>query len=271
VVWAGYEMDPTASGSDQAGALQRSTDDGETFAATTTPSWAPGRLAGLNSSHEDAQVVYAMFGFSGDPKLIRSRDGGQTWEDLSGFLGWTGTGVVSPNGFPDVPVYDVLDFPGSPVLWAATEIGLIESLDDGKTWHEADNGLPAVALWEIRLLDDEVVLATHGRGVWTLPVGTVPTTTEEAVTLPGRLEINAAWPNPFAQSMTITWSAPAATTALIEAFDVQGRRVAHLFEGPVSAGHQQIRWEAGSLAPGAYWIRIRTREETLTRSVVHMR
>ncbi|MDA0874693.1 MAG: T9SS type A sorting domain-containing protein [Bacteroidetes bacterium] len=271
VVWAGYEMDPTASGSDHAGALQRSTNDGETFSSTTSPSWAPGRLAGLNSSHEDANTVYATFGFFGDPKLIRSRDGGETWEDLSGFLGWTGTGVVSPNGFPDVTTYDVLDFPGSPVLWAATEIGLIESLDDGATWQLADNGLPAVAIWQIRLLDDEVVLATHGRGVWTLPVGSVPTETEEEPTLPLRLEIGSAWPNPFSQSLTITWTAPVSTTARVEVFDVQGRRVATLFDGAVPAGRQEVGWEAGALVPGAYWIRVGTPEGTVTRSVVHIR
>ena len=271
VVWAGYEMDPTASGNDQAGALQRSLDDGATFSATTTPSWAPGRLAGLNSSHEDAQTVYATFGFSGRPKLIRSQDGGTTWEDLSGFLGWTGSGVVSPNGFPDVSTFDVLDFPGSPVIWAATEIGLVESLDNGASWHVADNGLPAVSVWQIRLLDDEVVLATHGRGVWSLPVGAVPTDTETEATLPRRLEIDSAWPNPFSGSLRLTWTAPVSTTARVEVFDVQGRRVAALFDGAVTAGRQEVLWDAGAVVPGAYWVRVRTPEGSATRSVVHIR
>lgn len=271
IVWAGYEMDPTSSGSDNAGHLHRSLDNGATFEPMPTPSWAPGRISGLNSSHENPNEVFVTFAFFGRPKVIRSLDAGQTWEDLSGFR--TGSsGVVSSNGFPDVTTYDVLDFPGTNIIWAATEIGIVESRDNGATWQIADNGLPAVSIWQMRLLDDEVVLATHGRGIWTLPLTTVATDTERAFeVLPESFQIESAWPNPFQDQVTVQWSQPETESVRIDVFDVQGRRVATLHEGMLAAGIHDVTWDASTAVAGAYWIRMTTDSGSQTRSIVKAR
>jgi hypothetical protein len=267
VVWAGYEMDPSTSGADNAGALHRSGDDGATFNATTTPSWAPGRLSGLSSSYEDADVVYVTFSFFGRPKIIRSMDGGQSWEDLSGFR--TGSGdVVSSNGFPDVSTYDVVDFPGTNVIWAATEIGIVESLDDGDSWQLADNGLPAVSIWQMKIRDDEVVVATHGRGIWTLPLNAVPTSTSDEDVLPSQLQIDSAWPNPFTDVVTLSVDLPESGLLRIEIFDLLGRRVASVLDEHRTAGRHEVSWDAHSQASGSYWARVSSAREISTRALV---
>jgi len=270
VVWAGYEMDPTSSGSDAAGHLHRSGDNGSTFVPVPTPSWAPGRLSGLGSSHDHPDRVYVTFSFYGRPKVIRSTDAGQTWEDLSGFLAGS-RGVVSSNGFPDVSTYDVLDFPGTNVIWAATEIGIVESRDDGATWALADNGLPAVSIWQLKLLDDEVVVATHGRGIWTLPVGAVVTDIDPSGALPEDLAIASAWPNPFTDEVSLSVDLPVSGPFKAEVFDLQGRRVATLLDEERTAGRHALRWQADGLPAGAYWIRISTTSGTTTRSVVKVK
>ena len=267
VVWAGYEMDASSSGSDHAGALQRSGNDGLTFSATNTPTWAPGRISGLNSSHEDPNVVYVTFSFFGQPKIIRSRDGGQSWEDLSGFLAGSG-GVVSSNGFPDVATFDVVDFPGSDVIWAATEIGIVESLDDGETWQLADNGLPAVSIWQMKIRDDEVVVATHGRGIWTVPVGAVPTSTADEPVLPGQLRIDSAWPNPFTDTVTLRVDLPETSLLRVAVFDLQGRLVTTIVDEQRSAGRHELIWDAGSIATGSYWVRVSAANTVTSRAVV---
>ena len=53
-------------------------------------------------------------------------------------------------------------------MWAGTEIGLFESIDNGLSWHYADNGLPAVSIWQLEIIDQQLIVATHGRGIWTL-------------------------------------------------------------------------------------------------------
>ncbi|MGI9544368.1 MAG: T9SS type A sorting domain-containing protein, partial [Cyclobacteriaceae bacterium] len=60
------------------------------------------------------------------------------------------------------------------IIWAGTEIGLFESTDGGQSWHFADNGLPAVSIWQLKVVDDQVVVATHGRGIWSVTINELP-------------------------------------------------------------------------------------------------
>ena len=54
------------------------------------------------------------------------------------------------------------------LLYAGADDGLYRSLDGGETWALADNGLPAVGVWFMTEVEDEVVLGTHGLGIWSL-------------------------------------------------------------------------------------------------------
>ena len=124
-----------------------------------------GGISGLATHPTDDQTAYVLFSFAGRPKILRTQDQGQTWQDITGF----GSGAPSSNGFPDVAVYDLLVLPDQPTtLWAGTEIGLFESTDDGASWHLADNGLPNVGIWALSAVEDEVVVATHGLGIWSV-------------------------------------------------------------------------------------------------------
>ncbi|MEO8398818.1 MAG: T9SS type A sorting domain-containing protein, partial [Ignavibacteriaceae bacterium] len=55
-------------------------------------------------------------------------------------------------------------------IWAGTEIGLFESTDNGTSWHAANNGLPTVSIWAMTHVEDEIVIATHGRGIWSVKI-----------------------------------------------------------------------------------------------------
>lgn len=162
VVWAGAHMDNTN------GRIQRSTDQGQTFSAVSN--YGPvtmGLISGMSTHPTDDQTAYVLFSYAQRPKILRTTDGGASWTDISGF----GTGSVSTNGFPDVAVYDLLVRPDDPnILWAGTEIGLFESTDNGGSWAAASNGLPTVAIWQMTHVEDEVVLATHGRGIWSVSI-----------------------------------------------------------------------------------------------------
>ena len=95
----------------------------------------------------------------------------------------------SGNGFPDVAVFSLLVMPFDPdVLWAGTEIGLFVSNDSGQTWQFADNGLPAVAIFQMRIVDDEVLVATQGRGVWSVALPELADHAPPAATLAPRLD-----------------------------------------------------------------------------------
>ena len=160
VVWTG-------TGVNDYNRICLSTDGGQTFAATAQ--YEPqtlGEVAGIATHPSDLATAYAVFGTAGQPKIIRTTDSGQSWEDISGFEGTTdGT---SSRGFPDVAVFSLLVMPyDNNIIWAGTEIGIVESLDNGESWNLIDDDLPATGIWEMKVVNDEVVIATHGRGIWT--------------------------------------------------------------------------------------------------------
>ena len=76
---------------------------------------------------------------------------------------------------------------------------------------------------------------------------------EEDVALPAALALAAA-PNPFARASTVTLALPAASDARVAAYDVLGREVAVLHDGPLAAGRHPMALGDG-LAPGLYLVR----------------
>ncbi len=157
VVWAGSRMDDD-------GDIMVSIDGGATFDAVNDYAGAvTGRISGLAADPHDDQTAYVLFSYAERPKVVKTTDRGLTWTDISGFE----SSPVSTNGFPDVAIYDLMVFPDDPDhIWVGSEIGLIESLDGGATWGLADNGFPSVGVWKLSAVENEVVVATHGRGIW---------------------------------------------------------------------------------------------------------
>lgn len=162
IVWAGSGM----SGSRK---LFVSTDGGATFSATNNfTAVTLGSITRLASHPTEPNTAYALFSFSDAPKVLRTRNLGNTWEDISGF----GNNSSSNNGFPDVTVYCLYVRPdNTDIIWAGTEIGIVESVDNGVTWALRTD-FPKVSVWDMKGQDDQVVIATHGRGIWTATIGT---------------------------------------------------------------------------------------------------
>lgn len=160
VIWTANEVS-----ADQR--MMVSVDGGFSFSPTSGFDQAKvGAVSGIATHPQDEQTAFALFSMADGPKILKTNDLGQTWKDISGF---NENRDESTNGFPDVATYSFLVMPfDTNHLWAGTEIGLFESLDGGASWAYADNGLPPVAIWEMLIVNDEVVLATHGRGVWSV-------------------------------------------------------------------------------------------------------
>ena len=157
IVWAASLMEFNNT-------VQVSTDGGKTFHATNNYSEEMGLLSGLSTHPHDPETVFALFSYADYPKILRSTDLGQNWEDITGF-----ETAESNNGFPNVAVYSLLVMPyDTNEIWAGTEIGLFISYNNGVSWEYAANGLPAASIWEMKIRGDQVVLATHGRGIWTV-------------------------------------------------------------------------------------------------------
>ena len=270
-VWAGSRLDEITPFT---GSLYLSTDGGRSFDPVNVPSddiQINGRMTGLATHPGDPCKAYALYSLPDLPKILATADCGQTWKDLSGFA--NPSSGASSNGFPDVSVYDLLVFPESPnVFWAGTEIGLFVSFDEGATWEYSDNGLLAASIWRLEYRDDQVIVATHGRGIWTVDV--TPDIygsgiSEEVTELPDAFRLEPNYPNPFNPTTTLAFSVPEESRIEISVFDVTGRKVADLVDERYPPGHYEVVWNAGEFASGTYFSRMMVDEavvqtETMT-------
>ncbi len=115
------------------------------------------------ASAADVNTAYISFdGHRADnraPWLFRTTDGGKTWQNLSGGLA------------ANSPIYVVEEDSRNPdLLFVGTEHGVQASLDRGRTWRPMMNGLPTVAVYDIVIhpRDRDLILGTHGRGIYVL-------------------------------------------------------------------------------------------------------
>ena len=160
IVWTGEMVGPNSG-------IVISRDGGNTFEPTSTYDQADlGVVTSIHTHPFNPATAYATFSMADGPKILRTTDFGANWEDISGFVT---NREESLNGFPDVAVYSLVVLPfDTNRIWAGTEIGLFESLDNGQSWNYSDNGLSAVSIWDMKVVNDQVILGTHGRGIWTV-------------------------------------------------------------------------------------------------------
>ncbi len=163
IVWAGAAM--TESG---AFVLHVSQDNGQSFSAVAAYDNLTGShnyfISGIGVSPTEEKRAYALFSGQGAAKILKTEDLGQTWTDISGYAGGGQT------GFPDVGVNSLIEMPfDKNTIWAGTDIGIFETLNGGATWNPVQGFIP-VAAYDMRIVNDQVVIATHGRGIWSATI-----------------------------------------------------------------------------------------------------
>ena len=119
----------------------------------------------VQAGNFDAGTAYAAFDRHtfGDhaPYVFRTADYGKTWTPLV-----TAQDVKSVRGYAHVIKEDLVQ---PNLLFLGTEFGLFVSIDGGKAWAQFKGGrFPAVAVRDLAIQprENDLVLATHGRGIW---------------------------------------------------------------------------------------------------------
>src|SRR6202011_1495599 len=144
------------------GLIHVTRDDGKTW-QNTTPSamtaWS--KVSQIEDSHFVGDTAYASVSrhriADNKPYIYRTHDGGKTWEN-----------VVA--GIPDgAYVNSVKEDPRvKGLLYAATELRVYVSFNDGAIWQALQNNMPATSIRDILVHGDDLAIATHGRGFWVL-------------------------------------------------------------------------------------------------------
>jgi hypothetical protein len=119
----------------------------------------------VQAGNFNAGTAYAAFDRHtfGDmaPYVFKTTDYGKTWAPLV-----TPQDPKSVHGYAHVIKEDLVK---PDLLFLGTEFGLWVSIDGGKNWAQfKGNHFPAVAVRDLAIQprDNDLVLATHGRGIW---------------------------------------------------------------------------------------------------------
>ena len=144
------------------GVIQLTTDAGKSWRDVTPPQIGPWwKISLMDASHFDARSAYAAVNTIRlddlRPHIYRTHDEGKTWQEIV-------------RGIPSDENVNVVreDTQRRGLLFAGTERGVYVSFDDGDNWQSLRLNLPATSMRDLIVKDDDLAIATHGRGFWIL-------------------------------------------------------------------------------------------------------
>jgi photosystem II stability/assembly factor-like uncharacterized protein len=144
------------------GLIHVTTNSGKNWTDVTPPqisAWQ--KISMIDAGHFDANSAYAAVNTlrldDMRPHIYRTHDGGKTWLEVV-------------RGIPDGQTVNVVreDTKRKGLLFAGTERAAYVSFDDGDNWESLRLNMPATSVRDLIIKDDDVDVATHGRGFWIL-------------------------------------------------------------------------------------------------------
>jgi photosystem II stability/assembly factor-like uncharacterized protein len=144
------------------GLIHVTRDDGKNWINVTPPAMtAWSKASQVEAGHFDAETAYASVDrhriADNKPYIYRTHDGGKTWQNIV-------------NGIPEgAYVNSVKEDPQTKgLLYAATELRVYVSFNDGAQWQPLQNNMPVTSVRDIIVHGDDLAIATHGRGFWVM-------------------------------------------------------------------------------------------------------
>ena len=144
------------------GLIHVTRDDGTTWTdITPKPLTAWSKISQIEASHFDPLTAYASVDrhrlADNAPYIYRTHDGGKAWQLIA-------------RGIPEGAfVNSVKEDPKQKgLLYAATELRVYVSLDDGDHWQSLQTNMPVTSVRDLVIHGDDLAIATYGRGFWVM-------------------------------------------------------------------------------------------------------
>ncbi len=170
--------------------------------------------------------------------MLRSRDGGRTWQAVD-------------TGLPTLDVRRVAANRRGGVL-AVTASGVYASKNDGDTW-QALPGLEGLNLQSAVLGDDGIAYAAT---LTTLYRSRALTSTANDAAEKTEGVLLSIWPNPAHGTAQVRFTVTEAGPAHLSVYDALGREVARAYEGVVMPEMQSVPLDVSAWTAGVYVVRL---------------
>ena len=160
VVESPHEPNTIYVGSDD-GLVHITQDGGESWIDITPKGLPETIINAIDVSPHDKETVYiatTRYKFNDKtPGLYKSSNYGKSWKDITGDI---------PYGAYTRVVRE--DDKRKGLLVAGTELGVYISFNDGKKWELFNLNMPVLAVTDLMIKHDDLIIATHGRSFWIL-------------------------------------------------------------------------------------------------------
>lgn len=195
--------------------------------------------------YDEANNVWSSFGLSGEEVRTLEFAGDQM------YAGTWGSGVF---------VFDLTDDGG-----IAQHTGTTAHERAG--WESFGLGGNTVPAMQFDPARDALVFGTDGDGVFLAPEVT-GTAIDDEPEVPSGFALHQNYPNPFNPRTTINVEVPQTAKVTLTLYDVLGRRVAILHDGPLAAGTHAVLFDGSRLASGTYFYRLQTPNGLFVKQMV---
>ena len=170
--------------------LYKSTDKGVNFTSVST---FPATIKDVKVHSTNSSIIYVVT--QGTAGLVyQSTNGGTTFTSIS-------------SGLPSIGKNCIVHQANDPqnTLYVGTTLGVYHKEDSMANWLPFDTGLPNVSVTdlEINYIDNVIIAATYGRGIWKSAITTTTVVDTQAPTTPTNLAASGITSN----SVTLSWTA----------------------------------------------------------------
>jgi hypothetical protein len=118
---------------------------------------------------------------------------------------------------------------------------------------------------------DKTVVATFDTTTQMTLLTAELSTSVGATVIPGRMNLEPNFPNPFRQSTTIRYRLDEQVRVRLHVYNSNGQQVADLVNQTQPIGDYQVEWDAGNLPAGIYVVRLTSDRFSLARQMTLVR
>ncbi len=273
----GFAVGGTGDNLDGVAVILKTLDGGETWEQAFTSTLTPGANSewGWKISFPTDDVGYVSVEYPGSSnqptaKLLKTEDGGETWREVFIHGSTAGAGLQG------------LGFISETTGWASGRGITSVTTDGGDTWTQLPHYSPFSDFGQLDgrmnrffTVNDTLAYAV-GQRLYKLSGHNQVATAVEGSIIPESFTLDATFPNPFTDSMTLSYTLDESSRVRVRVIDVLGRIHKHFPVQVQTPGAYELTWDgrddAGTrVASGNYILLIDIGESMETKRVVFLK